>query len=508
MSGYSYQNPPPPGPLIPSASIASSLLITGPRETVGDIPQGRLSQSLVTPPYPQNNQSDIFEAVVIGGGPGGAYACRSLRKRFPGGRIKLLEKTGRFGGRLLSGYELSDQREGAKVYDELGGMRVFLSKMNVVENVVDEMECHFVHVPLDSEGDNLFYYKGVRSAKKDFLLNGTTIVPNILDNCISQFLSQTGASANYFENDELNSLTAGEFMLKYGATQEEIDAFNSYGGYDDLDLKYHAGVVLEDASFYTGGDLSADHHFVDEGYATIVKRLVHRSNVETLINTSATSVIRFGSNLKVNYTNSEGDGFVVAKRVFISVGVKDLPNIIPVDVVSPERVDVLSSIDAIPLFKCFIHWDDDPLGAAPWWHQLGYTKGKHTTDLPLRMVWNYDKNDLLIYNSGTTADYWHDRIETEGILLVVQSMLVMLQELFGLSSPVPDPNFEKTLWHYWPDGATAWKSGVHIPESIDLLCDGFSDGSNVYVCGDSASKLQGWVMGAMETVDKCMSFMA
>ena len=92
-------------------------------------------------------QEDRIQAIVIGAGPSGAYAARRLRKRFPAGRILVLEKTGRVGGRLLSGYEVSNQKGNSPVYDELGGMRVFTQLMENVVDVINETECNLVQVP-------------------------------------------------------------------------------------------------------------------------------------------------------------------------------------------------------------------------------------------------------------------------------------------------------------------------------------------------------------------------
>lgn len=448
-----------------------------------------------------------FQAVVIGAGPSGAHAARRLRKRFPEGRILLLEKTDRVGGRLLSGYEVSNQKGNSPVYDELGGMRIFTDLMSNVVEMVHETECNLVHVPLDEAVENLFYYKGVRHVKRDFKINGKE-VPNILSAAISRFVEETDHTGDFHNSELVSSLSAREFMARFGTEEEEIDALLAYGGYDAIDEDFHAAVVLDDESFYTGGALSQQHHFVAEGYSTLIKRMVSRSNVELKLEAEVTGIRKVaGGKMVVEFEYQGLSRQAEAPMVFLCVAGPAIQKLLP-SFVSPQRRGVLDRLFCISLFKCFLHWDDPEPGllsgvgsssTGQWWHKLGFSRGKHTTDLPVRMVWNYDVNDILIYNSGWTADGWHDLIKEDGIRKVAETMVGMLSEMFGVD--VPAPNYEKTLWKYWPDGVAAWSPGTDVPKSIDLLCDGKSDGSELYVCGDANSRLQGWVKGAFDSVD-------
>jgi len=443
--------------------------------------------------------TEVFQAIIIGAGPSGAYAARRLRNRFPGGRLLVLEKTDRVGGRLLSGYELSNQKGKSPIYDELGGMRIFIKLMSNVQDAVKDTDCSLVHVPLDSDADNIFYYKGVRHVKKDFRINGKE-VPSLLKSAIERFVEETGHTGDYHESELVSSLSAREFMSMFGLTNDEIEALLAYGGYDAVNENFHAAVVLDDEAFYTGGDLSKQHYFVEEGYSTVIKRLVSRSNVELKLNSPVSNIQKkIDGSLLVTYEENGSQKDASAKMVFLCVAGEAISQLIP-DFVSIDRRNVLDQLSCISLFKCFLHWDDPENGEVQWWHQLGYTKGKHTTDLPLRMVWNYDSNDLLIYNSGLTAVSWNEMLEKHGILFVAQTMFEQLKVLFG-DDNIPPPNYDKTLYHYWPDGVAAWLPGTRVPDSINLLSDGKKDGSEFYVCGDANSRLQGWVSGAFDSVD-------
>lgn len=442
--------------------------------------------------------ADQIHAIVVGAGPSGAYAARRLRQRFPGRRILVLEKTDRVGGRLLSGYEVSNQKGSSPVYDELGGMRIFVGLMKNVVDAVQDTECTLTHVPLDVTAENLFYYKGQRHVKSDFMVNDKRVT-NLVGNLIERFRSVTGHQGDFHLSEIVRDLSSRDFMSQFGATNEEIDALLAYGGYDDIDELYHAAVFLDDEEFYTGGSLSQQHHFVAEGYSTVIKRLVSRSNVELKLDTMVTGMSKTDDGqIEVSYMNHGVVSTCAAPMVFLCVAGEAIGQLMP-SFVSPARKSILGSLECVPLFKCFLHWDDPLEGSKQWWHELGFSRGKHTTDLPLRMVWNYDLNDLLVYNSGHTARTWHEEIERDGIRSVAEKMVGMLEEMFGVT--VPPPNYDKTLYHYWPDGASAWLPGQHVPEAIDVLCNGKADGSNLYVCGDTNSRLQGWVKGAFDSVD-------
>lgn len=461
--------------------------------------------------YSSSPPAPAFHTVIVGAGASGAYAARRLRKRFPGSRFLVLEKTDRIGGRLLSGYEVADpgQKERAQIFDELGGMRYFKHLMPGVAEAVEEVECQAVPVPLDVEEVNIFHFKGKRYRKKDFLIGGKRVT-DLVASAVAKFRAETGPDdkidmngdeTGFYNSHLAQNLTGREFFLKFGMSSDEIDALIAYGGYDDFAELYQASTILEDDEFYSAANLSSQHSFVAEGYATVLKRLLNRSNVETRFNSCVVNITRYCNELLSVYfedTRTGGKHSVTAQHVFMCVTLDVVRRTIP-KFVDPQRSAVLANLVNIPLFKCFLHWDDLADGSPPWWKTLGYVNGKHVTDLPLRMVWNYDKNDLLIYNSGSTADSWAQKMKEQGMEETIKEMLEIMQELFGI--PIPPPNIRKTLWKHHPEGATAWLAGTPIPETIEKIIDGRTDRSDVYICGDAFSRLQGWVQGAFDSVD-------
>lgn len=231
-----------------------------------------------------------------------------------------------------------------------------------------------------------------------------------------------------------------------------------------------------------------------------------------------------------------------AKRVLVSVAANQAAAFnkgtgLPV---SKTRKAMMQGSVSLPLFKCFLQWDDD----AVWWgqhHRLPsgakspFLHGKSTTNGRCRQVHYYDQEDLLIYNSNQHARYWNeqflndpakaarDMFESVRSLhshVTVSSVdgaggAMRLAEDTALSSTlppgeltstiseetIPEPDFAKTLHRYWPSGSHKWRVGADVPASIATIPDGKADGSNIYVAGDAFSAYQGWVLGAVQTVD-------
>jgi monoamine oxidase len=204
---------------------------------------------------------------------------------------------------------------------------------------------------------------------------------------------------------------------------------------------------------------------------------------------------------------------------------------------------MMASLTPIPMFKMYSCY------AKPWWKELGYgAQGYAITDMPLRacMYW------------GTECDQpGGDPGNTNSLLLTTLDDMMASSFWAGLRDPRHGPVFAPRLaaaaltpmlgalpgsprWREYADGTTdrivreaqrqlSEVHGIDVPEpyavaSMNWNQDPFGgaadfwkiharsdavmermtqpvEGIPVYVCGDSFSRTQGWVEGALESTE-------
>ena len=105
-------------------------------------------------------------------------------------------------------------------------MRLFPSHHPAVSGLVTEVGCHLVPVKLE-DGDNLFYRKGERHRKKDFVLSDGRSIAQLVRDCLDNYklAMPEDAALDPYQSTELVSLSLPEFLRKYGASEEDVEEF-------------------------------------------------------------------------------------------------------------------------------------------------------------------------------------------------------------------------------------------------------------------------------------------
>lgn len=434
-----------------------------------------------------------LDLAIIGGGPGGAYAAYLAHKQDPTKKVALFEKSDRIGGRLMSSGHHS------KVREELGGMRIFPSVMSNLVELINECELNLVPVPL-TDAHNIFYYKGTKYHKADFKLNGRSPGQMAAD-CLDAYRAAhpEDIKKDPYECAELRELCLHKFFKKYGATDEEIEAWQIFSGYDLYPDNVAASIFVKDGNLY-GASLSNEQKYVHQGFQTLVKRMLNKSTAKVYMNTKVLSVGYNSEKDLHEIVSSDKDGrpsVHEAKNVLLSLAYDQMIEMAETLGISPARKTALDHVQMLPLFKCFLQWNESDV----WWKKLGYDCGKTTSDLPVRQCHYYDENDILVYNSGPNAVFWKQEFEYSP-QSAARKMFEMLKEIHEMPD-MPEPKWDCVLYKFWVDGSHKWKINVDIYDSMRLICHGKKDGSRLYMAGDAFSGYQGWVVGALQTVDIC-----
>lgn len=157
--------------------------------------------------------------------------------------------------------------------------------------------------------------------------------------------------------------------------------------------------------------------------------------------------------------------------------------------------------------------------AQPWWRRLGIHGGASTTDLPARHLRHHGGEQwrgshggaLLSYADGESGEFWRG-LGDGGITSgwtgadhpVTAELHSQAQRMFGPKMEIPLPSPVAAFTQDWNENESAafhmW-SNQSKPEAAmqRALCP--IDQNRIHICGEAWSPRQGWIEGALESVD-------
>lgn len=445
------------------------------------------------------------DVLCVGAGIAGAYMCYKLNEMHPQAEpIRVLEASPGIGGRMKSvrhkgvGYSVDE----SVLPPELGAMRIFKCREMVpVYDLIKKFGIKTVHVGLD-DTNNIFYYKGRRMAKHTVRLKGVSM--SEFDKTVWRRIKK-----RYPTITQHNSHTFTEFrennlqyvMKRYGKLSDaEYGLWVAFYGYDEPST-VQATFWLRKHSFYTNA-LSKKQEYVVGGTLSLVEKLLEHSRARV---TCGVKVVRVDTGADgVHSVHTINDKHVSriykCRHLVLAItanAVQDLHLVSPL-AISRERMRMIGGIRTYALFKCFLRWDD----ASVWWGKgTLYQHGKSVTDLGVRQVHYYGRNYVLVYCSGKYADALGHKFEKNP---VVAARSVFSQICRIHDRTLPAPQYERTVSQYWPNGMSDWGLGVDPSVAASVIPSGIKDGSNISVVGDMYSMSTGWMVGAINSVDKIL----
>jgi lysine 2-monooxygenase len=436
--------------------------------------------------------AEQIDVAVIGGGVAGCYLAyrlttpglkRALRADSPllpllDGKdnlnVALYESSGRIGGRLWS-IGSSD------IHCEAGAMR-FIEQMNIVSSLIR----HFGLEPLVTnfhfdEPENFFYGRGVGLRLKELTSENIAANPGALpynfapgekgksaanlilwvaDSAIAGFgdlsrryhagfqiqnWNETREASNLYLQRKYSATVNGEYLYKmsWGAllraflSGEAVAFVRDCDGYDCVASNGNAASWL-DTIFYTPP--SVQYKGLASGLDILPRTLLERFQATggqahffhrlsrfdkcTNYNGSATYVLTFRRHDDQGESAARPQIRTSAKAVVLAIPKPSLQLIDQDNFFfrAPAVQTGMQSVLSVNAFKLFMAYPD------PWWERRGVSRGRSTTDLPVRQVYygrvEEPKNPeggvdaanrprsiggvLTVYASGRDAEYWND----------------------------------------------------------------------------------------------------
>jgi monoamine oxidase len=121
----------------------------------------------------------------------------------------------------------------------------------------------------------------------------------------------------------------------------------------------------------------------------------------------------------------------------------------------------------------------------------------------IRQFISYDPTTgfcVISYTDGETASYWN-RIRTKDELST--TLLYELKQLFpDIDESIPKPNFIKKC--YWHHGCHVWNVGYSMNDLYPQIIHPVQN-ENIYICGEAYSRQQGWIEGALISVQDTLN---
>lgn len=383
------------------------------------------------------NNKNTLDYVVIGGGIAGLYANYLLSKKYSNGL--LLEKESDFGGRV---YEMNWHGQNIKL-----GAGIMAEHNTHLLKLLNDLKIKVNS--FDSDVKVLYGYQfDMNQAIKDI------------------------KSKYNKEKDNIEGLTMKQFLIKYWGkkfTDQFIDNCE-YRDFIDSDPGYFI-------KFYKIDDMSHDPYKVlIIRWGELVEKLV-KPNCKA--NSEVISVKKVGDIFKVNTKDSE----YLAKKIFFALTLKPLDKLIK-KLVDFKYSDYLGTVKFIRIYT---------------WHSKPYDGSKighyNLVPGPLQKIIKISPNILMAsYSDHSNAKYWQTIIEKnkKSQIQKVETELVKL--------PININKVDDVEIGYWDEGVHYYKPivGTTLNKLIKKLS---KPAKNIFVVGEIISKKQGWVEGAIQSVD-------
>ena len=455
---------------------------------------------------------------IVGAGVAGTYIAHEVALARPDWEVVLIERTDRIGGRLrsvaVSGLDHKIELGGMRYLTSHRGVAALIERLGLATHPFDPiggpersyLRGRFGGGAADPEAGAAYDLDAVergRSANELGLEAMENVIPDAARLGPHDF-ARLRVDGRY-RGRRLVDWSLGEALASVRSKDGHrfvADAF----AYDSGIRAFNAGDGIE--YLLGAGDPTAEARTPDDGMDRIPRELASRleaagghidRNAEVLAIDAAASG---GSRVRI-----DGGPVIEADRVVLTVPLPALRRIVArsISLQTPAISRLLASVEGFPALKLYLWYD------RPWWD--GHVAGIRTvTDLPARKVFYTQthagrRSALLgVYTDGRHVEPWLALTEgvsdgapaPRGLLAEVSRQLAILHPDVPA---IPDPAGSALMsWGTDPDevGWTFWRPGVVSDECIELALQP-DPSTEIYLAGESFSRSQGWVEGALET---------
>jgi monoamine oxidase len=508
-------------------------------------------------------QDDVLDVAIVGGGVAGTYtAWRLLCDRGDAAgappKLAIFEGSDRIGGRLLS-LRPPGMRH---LVCELGGM-YFTSVHPMVCAIAAKLGLavqEMPHTKLDTLYVRRKRFRADLSrvpydfAPEESAVSPDALLPWAMDKVIPGITKLTGKALDDALRDaRVEGLPVADWgfwnLLTLALSSEGFSFVRDSAPNDYMLINANAVDAIRGMQIFASPDVKVFH--VTDGYDQIPQTLCRKFEEAGGTAHRRHRLQRFERDdeglLRLHFSR-DGEGWgpgasgepvtVQARSLVLAMPKRSLELLQQSGPVFETRdaQRMFASVTSIPMFKMFSCY------SSPWWKGLGFgPSGMGVTDMPLKacMYWgtegeqagadDQNTNSLLLTSleDMMSASYWAGlsqsrdgtsfasktssslhglagddewaRYADDTTERLVREAQLQLSELHGITVPEPYAAASRN-WTADPFGGALcmWNAGTRSELLVEKILQPV-EGIPVYVCGESFSRSQGWVEGALET---------
>ena len=406
----------------------------------------------------------MFDIIIIGGGVSGLYAALKLNKNK---KVLLLEKEQHFGGRIYTDYFSLNSK---KYSLEAGAARI-LETHNLMIQLIKKMNLYSKLVKIDARVNFIpsKYYTLTKYANKTGF------------DYIDEILKQKNES-----NEYLRQITFEQLLLKHYSDDKVKFILDSCGYYGDLKIQnaYDALKVFK----YS---VRTDKHYyiMKNGFSQLINEMISVIKLKhmCLLNQYCKNIYYNDGVFTLNINNKK----FLCQNIILAIPKENLLNLGYLKPYFP----LLNSIYCIPLLRIYSIYKKEDV----WFHGLK----KITTNNKLKYVIpiNPEKGIIMTsYTDHTNVNYWQQKCKNKKELDF--ALKKNIENVFRIKAKTP---LDIKCYH-WPCGVGLWKPGYNSNEVITNVLHP-NKKIPMFIVGENYSKYQGWMEGALDSVERCLQLL-
>jgi protoporphyrinogen oxidase len=425
---------------------------------------------------------------IIGGGIAGLYAAIQLITKYNINpkNITIYEKTSRWGGRI--------QTQTQQSYMFHCGAGRFKKTHTHLMNLIKRYGFEHKIYSFDNK-------KQVRFITS----NNVAIVEN---KGIHQIISKVLRYRQKHPIENLHTINTFDYFSSLTdniTTQIVKTAFGYDAEFDIQNADATLSALRND--FHINSQYYSIHGYLEQIVDAMVDEL-SSMGVEMVLNCSVKEIVRTAHqpHQKTKYeiclrTCNDDDSVSVVDRVILALDRNALLRVI-IPILNPMRNILSNSISSVPLCRIYAAFPKSTITGKVWFSNIGGTVVSNTR---IRQFIPYDVTTgfcVISYTDGTTASSWN-RIRSKEELIT--SLLHELNVLFpDIDELIPKPHFIKKC--YWQHGCHVWNVGYDMDDMYTQIIHPVQH-ENIYICGEAYSRQQGWIEGALLSVQDMLDIM-
>ena len=399
----------------------------------------------------------MFDIVIIGGGIGGMYCCYELSKQK---KVLLLDERNYLGGRVKTHY---------RPQFEIGAGR-FHSSHSILLSLVESCKLHKIQI----------------GGPKDYIQENGLFLQNA-NKYFEPILKMSLKKSNDYSKQKLQNITFREY-LEQTISKKEVSMLIYIFGYSS---EFNTMNAYDAIRSFKNEFSSKGHFFIlKEGLRKLIQCLENKSKSNGAIIKNNSRVIQVERDQNNNeicvFTHNQK--YITHNVIFATKS----SSLLHFPILKPIFKEI-KSVKAEPLLRIYAKYPKNKFGEI-WFDKLNTI----TTNNILRQIIPINPSTGLVmisYTDGKDVEPFLTN-ETKKLKSDISLRKIIKKQLNILfpTKDIPQPTFFYA--YYWKEGCQYWKKGYNSDIISKKMIHPLD---NIYICGESFSKRQCWMEGALET---------